>query len=594
LPEGERFLTCFQEAKKRISKTTPDNMPYARHRSPDPGQLQAALRCLKQKRSQNQFSGMAEAHYALGEIVLMQNNPEKAEQHFRQAIALSDKLPWAYICLGRLLEAKGLGREAEKAYLGAERAGAEEVAVLLEIGTVHLQRGAVKKAGHYFRRAVRLGAPSSRAYLLIADILRAHEMYTESVRWLKEAAQLNPDVPCIQFKLGWACGMLHNFAEMRACFRRYLRLEKAGGKEGVGRIIAWLCLADFGKASAEAEAAMDDLGVYELELLSEPWPDARLCPLPMKFYLGLVKGLSGRVEKEPGSPWLRFFLYLALSKAEHPGGIAASLNILGKFPGKRYGWMRSGIAKKLLVACQFKAAALEFTAVLRSRPQLVKARCLLAEAYLCLGRPREAFEEFSRAEADAGSGKGYVLGWRGEALLWAGRYEEALACLDRAVNSGCRMAICWRGAAKMLSGKLDDALYDLDQVINTGHHDAEALIWRAEVKRRQGRYKEALADLEKALPIEEGNHEWVYFNLALVKAELGELSGMWEAYEKIPVKMTDYLKGRLGWGRERPRTRNDVRHLLAHGLGLARGDRRPEAYVRAVWMGEDFDPRGDV
>ena len=138
----------------------------------------------------------------------------------------------------------------------------------------------------------------------------------------------------------------------------------------------------------------------------------------------------------------------------------------------------------------------------------------------------------------------------------------------------------------MLLGRLDEALHDLNRAIGPGYQDAEALIWRAEVNRHLGKNEEALKDLKQALPIEmEENHEWIYFNRALAKAALGDMTGMQEDFERIPVEIVEYIKRKLGWTQRMPRTYEDVRRILNTGLNLARGIRRSEPYIRAVWMG---------
>ncbi|MET9482165.1 tetratricopeptide repeat protein [Streptomyces sp. NPDC006638] len=94
-----------------------------------------------------------------------------------------------------------------------------------------------------------------------------------------------------------------------------------------------------------------------------------------------------------------------------------------------------------------------------------------------------ALADFRRADELAPDTAGILTAW-GETLRAAGRYEEAVALLDRAIGAapGDAYATAVRGSALHRLGRHTEALADLDRAIALRRDNARANARRAEVR----------------------------------------------------------------------------------------------------------------
>jgi tetratricopeptide (TPR) repeat protein len=290
--------------------------------------------------------------------------------------------------------------------------------------------------------------------------------------------------------------------------------------------------------------------------------------------------------------FFRAALLLRCNRYAEAGELSARL---ARFPAPRYGWMRYVTGLASLLDCRYTEAAADLSAAVRSRPDDWKARCHLAEALLCLGRRAEAFSQFSAAEAAAAKAGAAceVWAWRGEARLWLGQAGAALEELDRAVGAGAKLALCWRGGAQLLLGRLARARQDLDRAILPGSADAEAYLWRAELHRRMGRGREALMDLEAVRQAGHGQEgcEWAICNRALLRASAGDRLGLGSEFRRLPPALVAAAAAALRRASPRPADAAQVRSFLTAMLARARGLRRHEPYLRALWLGPEAAAR---
>ncbi|MFJ4080824.1 tetratricopeptide repeat protein [Streptomyces iakyrus] len=97
--------------------------------------------------------------------------------------------------------------------------------------------------------------------------------------------------------------------------------------------------------------------------------------------------------------------------------------------------------------------------------------------------------------------------YRGLRHYYAGRDEEAIADLDRAIAIDRSNARAWafRGNARLWRGPLDQALNDLKTACDIDPAYSWALTRRAEAHRRGGRFDQAITDLTASLEIAPGD-----------------------------------------------------------------------------------------
>lgn len=327
--------------------------------------------------------------------------------------------------------------------------------------------------------------------------------------------------------------------------RRALREAQAAEARrlaAMARVRADLLAGRFGAAFSACEELARTRDQETLEHLMFPLmevPDRELRARP-----GLAAGLAAHARRNPRSRWpalVRAYLFHRLATGEQAVAEAEKLADAG--------WMRFLLGKLLLhVRRDYARAEREFAAAAQDAPGLMMARAYVAETLLCRGRTARALS-ILRSLADSFEGRigADARAWRGEVLLWLGRYREAVRELDRAAAAGARFARGWRGAALSKLGRLEEALADLDAALAEHPDDQEMLTWRGETLRRLGRRKESLRDLDAALRMPLGS-PWAAANRALL---LGE--GDPQAHEAL--------------------------------LRAGRGIRRADPYLEPIWAG---------
>lgn len=331
------------------------------------------------------------------------------------------------------------------------------------------------------------------------------------------------------------------------------------------RFRALIRLGRFAEAFPLGESLLDGAVLEDLQAFGYPWPLGQLDAARAE-HLPILDALK------PGAlaPWAHYYRGLLR------GGEAA-LADFGPLEraGPRYRWMlfRSGWAHhyqgRFADAVRLLSASLEF------QPPDYRAHGFLAEAFICLEQPERGLREFQRGlRAAPGPEALSMLGWRGEALLWLGRYDEALADLNRACEFGPLWSLCWRAGAKVKLGRFKDAVQDLDRLLAAYPLDREAFVWRGEARRELGQHALALQDLSR-----EPVGVWARVNRALVHDALGDEVARDEDARALPRAMLEFTRraAKLPPGA-------GTRETLEAALRLAKGFRRDD-YGQAVWMG---------
>lgn len=310
--------------------------------------------------------------------------------------------------------------------------------------------------------------------------------------------------------------------------------------------------------------------------------------LPPAFLRRLFDAFDRGARERPRSPWPRFLRFALRHLSGATDGVAApkaDLEVLSRFPSKRYGWMRGLTGQhRLINQRDYAGAEKDFRAAAAcSQPPDWTALCFLGETLLCRGRSREALKAFSAAcrAAPAGS-KADALAWEGEMRLWLGQPKRALDLLDEAVKQGAIYAEGWKGGALVLLGRYEEALSCLERAIERTPHDGESRTWRAEALLRSGQAREALAAADLAL---ERYRRYTGFYLLAVRGlaqwALGQAEAPRQAARYIPRKTRDFVRARVPGSRGK--TPRAFARLLEGALRLSRGVRR-DRHELAIWM----------
>jgi len=113
-----------------------------------------------------------------------------------------------------------------------------------------------------------------------------------------------------------------------------------------------------------------------------------------------------------------------------------------------------------------------------------------------------------------------VMQWndRGAGLESLGRYEDALACYDRALDLNSRDDLTWvhRGTVLEALGRTDDALACCDHALQLNPRSEQALVAKGMMLGAQGQIEEARTYCDRALKINPRNEQaWVNMGVAL-------------------------------------------------------------------------------
>lgn len=298
----------------------------------------------------------------------------------------------------------------------------------------------------------------------------------------------------------------------------------------------------------------------------------------------MAAALRALCQQRPRDPWPRLYLLQLLETSGGRSSAARRRAVSGLIPSS-WRWMRAILARQALRERGLEEAAREYAmAQGATRPADWRAEGFQAETLVCLGRAREGLRVIDRAVSHAGKAeRGEALAWKGELLLWLGRYGEALASLEPAARLGARFAWCWRGAAKLKLGRLEEGLADIETALREHPRDREALSWKVEGLRLLGRHREAAAvepgraAAEAGGPVDRqaGLRDWVWLvaNRALSRAATGDLDGARADLHSIDGPAARWLSRRGGGGSLESRLAA-VQKLL----DAAKGYRRPEEY----------------
>lgn len=480
--------------------------------------------------------------------------------------------PWeAFLERGKAAEKRGRLDEAEEAYRRALSANPDFDSLHREFARFLEGCGRLEESAAELARALDLGWPREEGEAALArlkgksgggeksNFVLVHTFldegrYEEAARAVQDAADRSPE----EGEALWPdvfsamlCARLYReaFAFGEAMLRRSVRIPFANGFLWPW----WHAVSSRGSRRKMAFCAAE----LERVRLASRAPGFEVWFAYLRGVLLLGLGRDAEAMKE----------YAAVKRARSP----------------RYSMMHHAFVMHRLMAGELKWTVANCRALLKSVPDYWWFHCRMAEALMADGDIDLGLREFEKAAAASSDvrARRAVTTWHGAALLWAGRYREALKKLDEGAAIGTKIWVnCWRGAAYLLLGRRREALADLDAAIATDPQDLEAHLWRGEAHRLMGRTAEALRDLDRALALDPG-YAWARFDRALARDDAGDAKGMAADFAKIPEDLVAALRGPKAGVPDR----KEMRAILEKGLARAKGIRRPESYLNAIWLG---------
>jgi tetratricopeptide (TPR) repeat protein len=342
----------------------------------------------------------------------------EAADAFRTALTLDPGLPEAHFNLGNVLLLQGLHRVAIDAFRKAVELRADYIPAYTNLGLALQEYGHIHEAIAAFQTVVRSAAQRAEAHMNLGNALHTAGLFAAACDAHRQAIECDPALPEAQFNLGNALLARNLVDEAAAAFRAatQMRAHFAQAHYKLGETL---------KAQGNLPAALD-----QFRLAASPGP---VCPdaliaqgnilLAMHQPREAAEAYQASLAIVAGDPQALTNLGAALHQlGDFTAAIDCYRQAIGRASGHAPAWNNLGNA--LLVQGEFRGAAEAFREAIRLTPVYPEAYSNLGAALRDLRRPREALLACETAllqrpdMPDAHHNRGLVL-------LTLGRLEEA-------------------------------------------------------------------------------------------------------------------------------------------------------------------------
>ena len=147
-------------------------------------------------------SGDAASHIAAGQAALEGGNVGKAEQEYRDAVALDPKSARAQFGLGNVYVRVNRLPEAEQAFKAAIANDPKMAGARANLGVVYYQLGQLGQAATAFQEALRIEPDDPSTLYLLAAVRLQENNLIEAEKLLVQARDRKPDLPEVHYGLG--------------------------------------------------------------------------------------------------------------------------------------------------------------------------------------------------------------------------------------------------------------------------------------------------------------------------------------------------------------------------------------------------------
>ncbi len=145
-----------------------------------------------------------EIHAGLGEIYLSRNNFREAGVQFQRAVELKPKNNDLRVKLATAYTQSGQFKNAEKAYKEALKIDPKNPHTLYKVGMFYKEQGSLDVATKFFQKTVSFQKGDIKSRRILADLLLQSGKYSEAIRELKSALEIDEMNPVLHFILGEA------------------------------------------------------------------------------------------------------------------------------------------------------------------------------------------------------------------------------------------------------------------------------------------------------------------------------------------------------------------------------------------------------
>lgn len=600
LPQAEAVFRRVEAVLRKALEDDPGSaqlwlaQTQLKTRSRDFSAAEAAARRLLSVAARPAHPVFRQARLTYAGVLMAQGDYLRAGYFLRKEIARQPQWAEAVILCSKVLLKMGRADQS-LALLEKIEVTREVVKVRLEAGQALLGQGDYRRAEAAIRPVQKIFSGDYEALLFLGRLRLRQRRLARARQDFEAAWALRPDQWQIAFPLAEILLRGGRLAEMRRVLNRARRLSSAQQDVPslVGRLRLALCLGRCAEAAGLGESILDRTRRFEdLNPLYRPalidLDDFKGYRISVAYKRAIKRAFEKHIALRPKSPW--GYYYYRQFGDKFAGGDreweahAWCLEKLRTFPLRRYGWMRYHMGLDLLYEHDFPAAVEQLKLAMRySKGEDWRSQCLIGEAFLCQGDLPAALAAFSAAWRRAlPQYRGYVMAWRGEVLLWAGRYKEALKVLHDVMEGGSPvpLAACWKGGALLKLGRYREALGVLETAVATPS-DQEARVWLSEALYRLGRWRQALREADSVKRISVVPNFYGRVVAGLARGALGDAAGMRREYGRVPREVLAYVRQKkaLGAGNSAACVRQTLEAVLELSRGVRRGN-----YETAVWM----------
>lgn len=302
-------------------------------------------------------------------------------------------MPWLWMAAAQLAR-----NESEAGAASLERALAADprsVTALLLRGRLRLEAKDAAAARADFEAAARLAPACVGAKVLLGRALLAAGERRGAERAFAAAVRLDPDAKSFYGLLISGEGLLENDAKTLAALDAFLKKEPKAAW-------AWALRGDLVRTPAfgRTEEGIADLRRAAKLDPKSPWIRAVLGRARVQYFFIKegVRDIAAAVKMDPSCGWLRMWQGEAMRRAKDPA-----------------------------------AALRHFKAAVKLAPDMAQCRLWMGRVLAAKKAHEAALPHYARAAA-LDPAYGYAYAKRGESLVELGRWREAVADFDRALN----------------------------------------------------------------------------------------------------------------------------------------------------------------
>ncbi len=218
--------------------------------------LRKAVECLP---------GDAEAHYNLGNTLLMMGRLNEAEASYRRALRIKPDDADIHFNLGNTLRDQGRQEQAVASYLKALQIRPDHAEVYGNLGNILQELGRLDQAEANYRRALQIKPDYAIAHYNLGNILHEIARLDEAEASYRQALQIQPDNADALVNLGKVLQEKDQPDEAEASFQKALQIESdhAEAHSNLGKLYMDMGRIDEAEASLRQalEIRPDDLAV---------------------------------------------------------------------------------------------------------------------------------------------------------------------------------------------------------------------------------------------------------------------------------------------------------------------------------------------